>query len=157
MAILFTLLMFVLLAITGCTTQGADASQANSTGWEAAAEASDFTLETALVDGRMAFVGRGGTIDGLVNPDLQAEAGDDLLITLVNRDGMSHALSIPDLGVKSSLVSGQDSFVSLNFTPDKDQEGVFVYYCTVPGHRQAGMEGRLVVHPYAQDLPLAGG
>jgi plastocyanin len=157
MAILLTLLMFVLLAVTGCTTQDANASQGNNQGWEAAAEASDFTLETALVDGRMAFVGRGGTIDGLVNPDLEAEAGDDLLITLINRDGMSHDLSIPDLGVKSSLVTGQDSFASVNLTPDKDQEGIFVYYCTVPGHRQAGMEGRLIVHPYTQDLSLAGG
>lgn len=157
MAILFTLLLFALLAVTGCTTQGADAALGNHSDWEAAAEASDFTLQTALVDGRMAFVGRGGTIDGLVNPDLQAEAGDDLLITLVNQDGMSHDLSIPDLGVKSSLVSGQDSFASLNFALDKDQEGVFVYYCTVSGHRQAGMEGRLVVRPSARDLSLAGG
>ncbi len=157
MTILFTLLLFVVLAVTGCTTEGADAALGNNSGWEAAAEASDFTLETALVDGRMAFVGHGGTIDGLVNPDLQAEAGDDLLITLVNQDGMAHDLSFPDLGVKSSLVSGQNSFASLDLRLDKDQEGVFVYYCTVPGHRQAGMEGRLVIHPSAQDLSLAGG
>jgi nitrite reductase (NO-forming) len=157
MAALYTLLLFALLAITGCATQGADAAQGNNSGLEAAVEASDFTLETALVNGRMAFVGRGGTIDGVANPDLHAAAGDDLLITLVNQDGMAHDLAIPQLGVKSSLVSSEDSFASVRLTLGEDREGVFVYYCTVPGHRQAGMEGRLVVHPYAQDPSLTGG
>lgn len=155
MAILLTLLLFALLAVTGCTTEEIDAAQGNNSSWEAAAEASDFTLETALVDGRMAFVGRGGAIDGLVNPDLHAEAGEDLLITLVNHDGMLHDLSIPDLGLKTRLISGKEGFASMNLALDKDQEGVFVYYCTASGHRQAGMEGRLIVQPQA--LPLAGG
>ncbi len=157
MAILFTFLLFALLAVTGCAAQGADAAQGTYSNWEAAAEASDFTLETAIVDGRMAFVGRGGTIDGLVNPDLHAVIGENLLITLVNRDGMPHDLSIPDLGVKTSLVNGKDGFASLNLALSKDREGIFVYYCTVSGHRQAGMEGRLIVHPDGHDLPLASG
>ena len=157
MAILFTLLLFVLLAATGCAAEGADAARDDSSGWEEAAEASGFTLETALVDGRMAFVGRGGEIDGLVNPDLHAETGEDLVITLVNQDGMAHDLSIPDLGAKTQLVSVKDDFASLSLAPDEDQEGVFAYYCTVSGHRQAGMEGRLLVHPGGQGLALNGG
>lgn len=33
--------------------------------------------------------------------------------------------------------------VDITFTPE--QPGEYVFYCTVAGHRQAGMEGRLVV------------
>jgi len=31
------------------------------------------------------------------------------------------------------------------FTKGERQTGVFPYFCTVPGHRQAGMEGKLIV------------
>ncbi|MDA0302102.1 MAG: plastocyanin/azurin family copper-binding protein [Chloroflexi bacterium] len=31
----------------------------------------------------------------------------------------------------------------IEFTPT--QAGTYVFYCTVPGHREAGMEGKLIV------------
>jgi len=31
------------------------------------------------------------------------------------------------------------------FTVGKNQSGTYPYFCTVPGHRQAGMEGKLIV------------
>ena len=41
---------------------------------------------------------------------------------------------------QSPLISGGSTSVSTSLKPGK-----YVYYCTVPGHRQAGMEGALTV------------
>ena len=38
---------------------------------------------------------------------------------------------------------GQGSSTTLEFVPAQD--GTFAYYCAVPGHRQAGMEGKFIV------------
>src|SRR5690606_20997941 len=45
-----------------------------------------FTLETAIADGRLAFVGVGGTIDGVVNPTLEVTLGQVVQVTLINGD-----------------------------------------------------------------------
>lgn len=39
----------------------------------------------------------------------------------------------------------RDKTVSMTFKAGKS--GVYPYLCTVAGHRQAGMEGRLVINP----------
>jgi plastocyanin len=41
---------------------------------------------------------------------------------------------------KSQLISQSSTSVSADLAP-----GRYVFYCTVPGHRQAGMEGTLAV------------
>ncbi|HSJ54971.1 MAG TPA: copper-containing nitrite reductase [Anaerolineae bacterium] len=102
-----------------------------------------FTLETAIADGRLAFVGVGGAIDGMVNPTLQVGLGQVVQVTLINGDGALHDVAFPDFRAQSEQVMGQGSSTTTAFRAD--QEGEFFYFCTVPGHRQAGMEGLLVV------------
>jgi len=41
---------------------------------------------------------------------------------------------------KSPLISQSSTSVSADLAPGK-----YVFYCTVPGHRQAGMQGTLTV------------
>lgn len=132
--LLITLFCTALLTLTGCT-------------WQAAAEAVDqtFTLRTGIVDGRMAFIGVGGAIDGVTNPDLTVHRGERVRIDIVNGDGVSHDLALPDLAAKTPLVSAKEQITGVTFTPDASS--VYTYLCTVAGHRQAGMEGRLVVTP----------
>lgn len=48
-----------------------------------------FTLRTGIADGKMVFIGRGGAIDGKVNPDLVAHEGDQVEVTLINGEGGS--------------------------------------------------------------------
>jgi nitrite reductase (NO-forming) len=132
-----SLLLIALLALFagGCTPQ----PQAN-----AQSEIDvNFTLKTLMIDGSMVFEGVGGEIDGVTNPDLSAKQGDMVRITLVNGDGMPHDLAMPELNAGTTIVTakGQTTEVVLEI----NEPGEFVYYCTIPGHRQAGMEGRLIV------------
>lgn len=98
-----------------------------------------FTLRTAIAEGKLTFVGVGGDIDGVVNPTLEVPVGAVVQITLVNGDGALHDIVVPDFGAASERIVGQGSSTTIVFRADK--EGEFYYYCSVPGHRQAGMEG----------------
>ncbi|MDX1450758.1 MAG: multicopper oxidase domain-containing protein, partial [Acidimicrobiia bacterium] len=102
-----------------------------------------YTLTTGLADGKMAFIGIGGTIDGVVNPALGAEPGDVVQITLINGDGVQHDWALDGLGAKTDLVNERGASSVTVFRVD--EAGEYTYFCTVPGHRQAGMEGLLRV------------
>ncbi len=96
-------------------------------------------LKTGIVEGKMAFI----AMDGQANPDIQAQPGQVIEITLENGDNIQHNLSLPDFGVQSTDVFKQGDQVVVKFKVD--QEGVFPYFCAIPGHRAAGMEGRVIV------------
>lgn len=105
----------------------------------------EFTLETVATAGKLGFEGVGGDIDGVLNPDLVVQPGDVVRLILVNGDGMPHDLFFPDLdtGTKYVYKTGDRTeiiFEVIDLLPDE-----YVYYCTVPGHRQAGQEGRFIV------------
>ena len=102
----------------------------------------------------MSFVGVGGAIDGVTNPDLQVNPGDVVQITLVDGDGAEHNIAVPDFGASSDHIVGKDASTVLVFTAGA--EGTYPYFCEVPGHRQAGMEGNLIVGaPVAAAAPAA--
>jgi plastocyanin len=73
---------------------------------------------------------------------LEASAGE-VTIELTNDASIEHDVAITGNGVdaKSDLVSnGEKTSVSANLT-----SGTYTFYCTVPGHEQAGMKGTLTV------------
>jgi len=102
-----------------------------------------FTLRTAIAQGKFAFVGVGGTLEGIVNPTLQVKLDAVVQVTLINGDGALHDISFPDFNATSDQIVGKGASSTIVFRADK--KGEFVYFCTVPGHRQAGMEGKIVV------------
>ncbi|QLQ04660.1 MAG: hypothetical protein HZY76_00165 [Anaerolineae bacterium] len=73
------------------------------------------------------------------------KAGERVRIELHNGDGVTHDLALPGLGRQTPLVMGKESVTALTFTAEAS--GVYTYLCSVSGHRQAGMEGRLLVTP----------
>lgn len=103
----------------------------------------EFTLASGLSDGKMVFTGKGGEIDGKANPELKVGLGDTVKVTLISGEGAQHNFYIDELGVKSADVTGQGNSITVEFVADK--EGTFAYYCAIPGHRQAGMEGKFIV------------
>jgi len=105
----------------------------------------EFTLKTAAKNGKLLYIGVGGEIDGIINPDLVVQPGDVVRVVLVDGDGMPHDLFLPDWDVKSDYVVKIGDETELVFEVGDMQSGTYVYYCTVPGHRQAGQEGKLVV------------
>ncbi len=75
---------------------------------------------------------------------LTAKAGN-VTIDLDNTQAISHDVAVEDssgtvLG-KSDLVAQGKSSVTL----DNLKPGTYTYFCTVPGHQQAGMQGTLTV------------
>ena len=105
----------------------------------------EFTLETLVSNGKLAYRGIGGEIDGIVNPGLVVQPGAVVRIILLNGDGMQHDLFIPDVNAKTALISKIGLQVDIIFETAGLLPGSYAYYCTVPGHRQAGQEGKFVI------------
>jgi nitrite reductase (NO-forming) len=141
---LLTMLSVVALLITACGSAGTE---------QPASRVVEYTLDAQLIDGKMAYVGVGGGIDGVVNPILSANAGDTVRVTLTSSDGIEHDISFPDFNATSEHVVGQGATVTLEFTVDKG--GEFDYFCTIPGHREAGMAGKFKATGAAVAQPAA--
>jgi nitrite reductase (NO-forming) len=106
-----------------------------------------YTLRSGIAEGRMVYIGVGGSIDGKVNPVLTAVEGQVVQLTLINGEGAEHDIVFPDQDARSPRVTGKGAGTTIAFRAAKS--GDFVYFCGVPGHRQAGMEGKFVVTPRA--------
>jgi len=102
-----------------------------------------YTLRSGIADGRMVFIGAGGAIDGKVNPVLTAAEGQTVQVTLINGEGAEHDITFPDQGVKSPRVIGKGASTTVVVLAGKP--GDSVYFCSAPGHRLAGMEGKFTV------------
>lgn len=96
----------------------------------------------------MAFVGVGGEIDGVVNPELVANVGDTVRITVINSDAVLHDLVIDEFGVTTGELTAAEQTVTVEFVADRP--GEFVYYCSIPGHREIGMQGIVRIEGDAQ-------
>ena len=105
----------------------------------------EFTLKTIAEGGKLLYIGVGGEIDGIINPDLVVLPDAVVRITLINGDGMVHDLFLPDIDVKTDYVRKIGDQAEIIFEIGRMQPGSFVYYCTLPGHRKAGQEGKLIV------------
>jgi nitrite reductase (NO-forming) len=102
-----------------------------------------YTLRSGIAEGRMVFIGVGGNIDGQINPILTAAEGQVVQLTLINGEGAVHDVVFPDQDAKSPRVTGRGASTTVAFRAGK--AGDFVYFCSVPGHRLAGMEGQFIV------------
>jgi nitrite reductase (NO-forming) len=124
--------LIALAAAPGVQARPATASAAS-------ASVQKIKLSTGLADGKMVFLDAAGK----ANPTLRAKVGDTLEITLASGEGAQHDIAIAELGVQSKVVDASTGPVTVKVKLTKP--GKFTYYCTVPGHRQIGMEGTLEV------------
>ena len=113
-------------------------------GGKAPGDQGGYVLTTALRDGKLVYVGVGSDIEGRVNPDLKADPGQEVTITLISGEGAEHDIFLPDVDAKTSRVSGQGNSTSVTFTAPK-RAGSYKYMDSVPGHAEAGMQGYLLV------------
>jgi nitrite reductase (NO-forming) len=104
-----------------------------------------YTLRSGIAEGRMVYLGVGGTIDGQVNPILSAVEGQMVQIILLNGEGAEHDIVFPDQDARSQKIVGRGASTTMAFRAGRS--GDFLYYCDVPGHRLAGMEGKFIVTP----------
>ena len=122
-----TLLVTALLA-AGCG--GDDNGSATTEETSATGEATTLQL-AADPSGALAFD----------KTTLDAPAGT-VTIELTNDSSVPHNVEVEGNGVekRSDTISGATTSVTLDLQP-----GSYEYYCAVPGHKQAGMEGTLTV------------
>jgi nitrite reductase (NO-forming) len=102
-----------------------------------------YTLRTAIADGKLVFIGEGGAIQGKVNPQLNVPEGGVVQINLINGDGAMHDITVPDFSARSDQLNAKGASTSIVFKANRN--GEFQYLCSLPGHAQAGMIGKVVV------------
>jgi len=75
---------------------------------------------------------------------LKAKKGQSVCVVLENDGVMAHNLNLQGLGLKTRTIQPgkTDAF---SFSPAKP--GEYLFFCAVPGHRNAGMKGNLTVLP----------
>ncbi|GAA4441247.1 hypothetical protein GCM10023091_26230 [Ravibacter arvi] len=79
--------------------------------------------------------------DGMRNPTLKANKGDKVRIMIVNGELMPHDLALEKHQVQTRPVLEKGDTASIEFIALQDD----VYYCTIPGHRIAGMAGKIAI------------
>lgn len=76
------------------------------------------------------------------NPSMMSVAADtDVTITFINDGALQHDFVIENTEFKTELLSGGESVDLIVNLP----AGSYTYYCSVEGHRAAGMQGTLTV------------
>jgi superoxide dismutase, Cu-Zn family len=100
----------------------------------------DDEADEAAANGETEFTVEMVDID--FNPnEFTIPANTDVTVILPNNGEAPHDFVIDELGIQSELAEGgEETSVTINAEP-----GEYVYYCSVPGHREAGMEGTLIV------------
>ncbi len=106
----------------------------------ATSDESDATAGHAPIDGARAV--EVVAADMRFEPStITVDAGEALNLTLRNDDEIVHDLTIPALGVRVVADPRGDATAGLRL----DDPGTYAFFCSIPGHQQAGMRGTLVV------------
>jgi len=72
---------------------------------------------------------------------IEGTADSDFVIKVTNNGNADHDFVIDELGINTGYIpAGQSVFVTINAPA-----GDYTFYCSVPGHRPAGMEGTLTL------------
>ena len=132
------------LAVLGLTACGSSSND-NSTTTAASTPASTTPASGGSAGGgsTVDISTPGGSTLAYDQKDVSAKAGS-VTINFDNKEALQHDVAVAD---SSGKVLGQTDLVSSgtsNATVDL-QPGTYTFYCTVPGHREAGMEGTLTV------------
>jgi nitrite reductase (NO-forming) len=83
------------------------------------------------------------TITGFTPSEIEAGEGE-IPISIANLDAFEHDFTIDELDVQVLLGANENVEATFEAGP-----GTYVFYCSIPGHRESGMEGTLTVMPGA--------
>jgi nitrite reductase (NO-forming) len=142
LALVLTALMIGAPLLSGCTSpdeNGLSCGEGTSLVGNECVNHVSFTLRAE----NMVFIGVGGEINDVINPDLTIALGDKVTITLIMGETNMHDVSIEHYNIATAQLIEEGSEDSLTFIASTG--GTYAYYCTIPGHRAGGMEGNLIV------------
>ncbi len=144
---LFSAIASLITAIaltTGCRMDKKDLSNVSDT-----RDSTIIDREYMLEASMLGFFGK----DGTRNPTLQANKGERVRITITNIETMTHDIAMEKLGIKSRTLLEEGSSTYITFWAESDD----TYYCSVPGHRAAGMVGEFKIIEGELDIPIIAG
>lgn len=120
-------------AEAGCATPGASPEASPVTGAVASPEASPAACPAGPVV---------HAVDLAFEPsELTIPAGTGVVVTIQNHGQLQHDFNIDELQVRTELLDAGDSTtVTINAAA-----GAYEFYCSVTGHKEAGMVGTLTV------------
>ena len=124
MKALYVITIFAIVFISGCVAYQTTApEQTAETG-----ELKEFTVEAS----EFSF-----------NPSsITVNKGDRVKITFKNVGSAVHNFVIDELGVSTNTLS-PGGIETIEFIADRS--GTSAFYCSIPGHRSAGVEGQITV------------
>lgn len=81
-------------------------------------------------------------------PTIQAKVGQPLKTVLENKGAIEHDIAFPTMkadkpGASLRALAKPGQTATLEFTPTA--KGSYEYICTIPGHKEAGMKGKIDV------------
>ena len=141
------------LALAACGGSSSSSTSASSATSSSAPASSSASTSSAPPSSSASAGGGGGTIAQAADPGgqlkftkatLSAKAGS-VSIDFTNSSSLPHNLTIqqgtsgPNIGGTPTFSGGKKTLVV------KLKPGTYTFYCSVPGHRQAGMQGTLTV------------
>jgi plastocyanin len=141
-------LVLASIALVAC---GSSSDDSSSTAPETSSESGAATGGKANPEAEGKSTGSAAALDieaassGLayLNDTATAQAGK-VTVDFTNPQPLAHDVAIEDSGGKTigktELVTESASSAVVDLKP-----GEYTFYCTVPGHREAGMEGTLIV------------
>jgi uncharacterized cupredoxin-like copper-binding protein/mono/diheme cytochrome c family protein len=119
----------------------ASADQPATADENAAADADQATQEAAGETPDAATAQNVTAFDIYFEPkEITIPANTDVSFTLPNDGAAAHNFSIDELDISVDLAPGSTGKTVINAPP-----GTYEYYCDVPGHKEAGMVGTLIV------------
>jgi plastocyanin len=145
----FLVLAIAALALVACgSSSDSSSSTTEASGGESQAEQGGGAPEESSSAGG----GSGSTLEFEADPNGElaytstsetAKAGE-VTVAFKNPQSLTHDVAIEDssgkeVGATELIADGSDT-TSVDLKP-----GTYTYFCTVPGHREAGMEGTLTV------------
>ncbi|HEV7163395.1 MAG TPA: plastocyanin/azurin family copper-binding protein [Solirubrobacteraceae bacterium] len=136
------------LALAGCGSSSTSSTSTSPPSSTSAATTNSSTTAPASGEGQ----GASATLAVAANPEgqlkfdksaLSAKAGK-VTIDFTNMSSLGHNMTVESAAGKvegsTPTFQGSSKSVTLNLKP-----GTYKFFCSVPGHRQAGMEGTLTV------------
>ena len=132
-AVVVTALAVALAACGGDSSPTAAADTAATGSAMSPAAASGGTVKIAADPSQLAFT----------KTEITAPAGDDT-ISFDNPSSTDHNVQIED--ANGSVIAGTDTISAGKTSTTADlKPGTYTFYCSIPGHREAGMEGTITV------------